>query len=53
MSAQAGADKRSLSTLAPVQQNEARERLEAGESQRSVARSYNVTQSTISRLPMS
>jgi DNA invertase Pin-like site-specific DNA recombinase len=32
------------------QQKEARERLKAGETQRSVARSYNVSQSTISRL---
>jgi len=32
------------------QQKEARERLEAGETQRSVARSYNVSQRTISRL---
>jgi DNA invertase Pin-like site-specific DNA recombinase len=37
-------------TLTPHQQQEARERLEAGETQRSVARSYNVSQSTISRL---
>jgi hypothetical protein len=29
---------------------EARKRLEAGETQRSVARSYNVSQSTISRI---
>src|SRR5271166_1214451 len=36
--------------LTPHQQKEARERLEAGETQRSVARSYNVSQSTISRL---
>jgi DNA invertase Pin-like site-specific DNA recombinase len=36
--------------LTPHQQNEARKRLEAGETQRSVARSYNVSQSTISRL---
>jgi DNA invertase Pin-like site-specific DNA recombinase len=35
--------------LAPHQQ-EARKRLEAGETQRSVARSYNVSQSTISKL---
>ena len=33
--------------LTPHQQNEARKRLEAGETQRSVARSYNVSQSTI------
>jgi DNA invertase Pin-like site-specific DNA recombinase len=32
------------------QQREARERIEAGETQRSIARSYNVSQSTISRL---
>src|SRR3984893_8183492 len=32
------------------QQREARERLDAGETQRSVARSYNVSQATISRL---
>jgi DNA invertase Pin-like site-specific DNA recombinase len=32
------------------QQKEARKRLDAGETQRSVARSYNVSQSTISRL---
>jgi hypothetical protein len=37
--------------ITPHQQNEARKRLEAGETQRSVARSYNVSQSTISRLP--
>jgi hypothetical protein len=37
--------------LTPHQQQEARKRLEAGETQRSVARSYNVSQSTISRLP--
>jgi DNA invertase Pin-like site-specific DNA recombinase len=37
-------------TLTPHQQREARERLDAGETQRSVARSYNVSQSTISRL---
>jgi DNA invertase Pin-like site-specific DNA recombinase len=36
--------------LTPHQQQEARNRLEAGETQRSVARSYNVSQSTISRL---
>jgi DNA invertase Pin-like site-specific DNA recombinase len=36
--------------LTPHQQKEARQRLEAGETQRSVARSYNVSQSTISRL---
>ena len=37
-------------TLTPHQQKKARKRLEAGETQRSVARSYNVSQSTISRL---
>src|SRR5215475_5100604 len=37
-------------TLTPHQQKEARKRLDAGETQRSVARSYNVSQSTISRL---
>jgi DNA invertase Pin-like site-specific DNA recombinase len=36
--------------LSAHQQGEARKRLEAGETQRSVARSYNVSQSTISRL---
>jgi DNA invertase Pin-like site-specific DNA recombinase len=36
--------------LTPHQQREARERVDAGEPQRSVARSYNVDQSTISRL---
>jgi DNA invertase Pin-like site-specific DNA recombinase len=36
--------------LTPHQQKEARKRLEVGETQRSVARSYNVSQSTISRL---
>src|SRR5260370_29180888 len=38
-------------SLTPHQQREARERLAAGETQRSIARSYNVSQSTISRLP--
>jgi DNA invertase Pin-like site-specific DNA recombinase len=37
-------------SLAPHQQREARERIAAGETQRSVARSYNVSQATISRL---
>jgi DNA invertase Pin-like site-specific DNA recombinase len=37
-------------SLTPHQQREARERLVAGETQRSVARSYNVSQATISRL---
>jgi DNA invertase Pin-like site-specific DNA recombinase len=36
--------------LTPHQQQEARKRLAKGETQRSVARSYNVSQSTISRL---
>jgi DNA invertase Pin-like site-specific DNA recombinase len=36
--------------LTPHQMREARARIEAGESQRSVARSYNVSQTTISRL---
>ena len=36
--------------LTPHQQQEGRKRLDAGETQRSVARSYNVSQSTISRL---
>ena len=36
--------------LTPHQQKEARKRLAAGETQRSVARSYNVSQATISRL---
>ena len=36
--------------LTPHQQQEARKRLEAAETQRSAARSYNVSQSTISRL---
>jgi DNA invertase Pin-like site-specific DNA recombinase len=37
--------------LTPHQQREARKRIEAGETQRNVARSYNVSQATISRLP--
>jgi len=37
-------------SLTPHQQQEARKRLAEGETQRSVARSYNVSQSTISRL---
>ena len=37
-------------TLTPHQQQEARQRLAAGETQRSVARSYNVSQATIPRL---
>jgi DNA invertase Pin-like site-specific DNA recombinase len=37
-------------TLTPHQQKEARERIAAGETQRSIARSYNVSQATISRL---
>jgi DNA invertase Pin-like site-specific DNA recombinase len=36
--------------LTPHQQKEARKRVDAGEPQRSVARSYNVSQATISRL---
>jgi DNA invertase Pin-like site-specific DNA recombinase len=36
--------------LTPHQQREARERAAAGETQRSIARSYNVGQTTISRL---
>ena len=36
--------------LTAHQQREARERIDAGETQRSVARSYNVSQATISRL---
>jgi DNA invertase Pin-like site-specific DNA recombinase len=38
--------------LTQHQQREARSRLEAGETQRSVARSYNVSQATISRLAL-
>jgi DNA invertase Pin-like site-specific DNA recombinase len=37
-------------SLTSHQQREARQRIEAGETQRSIARSYNVSQSTISRL---
>jgi len=37
-------------TLTPHQQTEALKRLDGGETQRSVARSYNVSQATISRL---
>jgi DNA invertase Pin-like site-specific DNA recombinase len=37
-------------SLTPHQQREACNRIEAGETQRSVARSYNVSQATISRL---
>jgi DNA invertase Pin-like site-specific DNA recombinase len=37
-------------TLTPHQQKEARKRIAADETQRSIARSYNVSQSTISRL---
>jgi DNA invertase Pin-like site-specific DNA recombinase len=37
-------------SLTPHQQQEARKRIEAGETQRSVARTYNVSQATISRL---
>jgi hypothetical protein len=36
--------------LTAHQQREARKRIEAGETQRSVARSYNVSQATISRM---
>ena len=36
--------------LTPHQQKEARQRIDAGETQRSVARTYNVSQATISRL---
>jgi DNA invertase Pin-like site-specific DNA recombinase len=39
-------------SLTPHQQREARKRVEAGETQRSVARTYNVSQATISRLPI-
>jgi DNA invertase Pin-like site-specific DNA recombinase len=38
--------------LTPHQQREARERVASGETQRSVARSYNVDQATISRLAL-
>ena len=38
--------------LTPHQQREAAERVAAGEPQRVVARSYNVSQSTIARLPL-
>jgi DNA invertase Pin-like site-specific DNA recombinase len=38
--------------LTQHQQREARSRLEAGETQRTVARSYNVSQATISRLAL-
>jgi chromosomal replication initiation ATPase DnaA len=34
----------------PHQQQEARKRIDVGETQRNVARSYNVSQATISRL---
>jgi DNA invertase Pin-like site-specific DNA recombinase len=36
--------------LTPHQQQEARQRIEDGETQRSIARSYNVSQATIARL---
>lgn len=36
--------------LTPHQQREAQKRIADGETQRSVARSYNVSQATISRL---
>ncbi len=39
-------------TLTPHQQREARQRIEAGETQRSIARSFNVSQATISRLAL-
>ena len=39
-------------SLTPHQQREARQRIAKGETQRSVARSYNVSQATISRLAM-
>jgi DNA invertase Pin-like site-specific DNA recombinase len=39
--------------LTPLQQREAAARIAAGEPQRAVARSYNVHQSTIARLPPS
>jgi DNA invertase Pin-like site-specific DNA recombinase len=38
--------------LTPHEQKEARARVDAGEPQRSVARSYNVSQATISRLSL-
>jgi len=37
-------------SLTPHQQREARQRIEQGETQRSIARSFNVSQATISRL---
>jgi DNA invertase Pin-like site-specific DNA recombinase len=37
-------------SFTPRQQREARKRIAAGETQRSVARSFNVSQATISRL---
>ena len=37
-------------TLTPHQQQEARQRIEEGETQRSIARSFNVSQATISRI---
>lgn len=40
-------------TLTPHPQKEARKRIEAGETQRSVARTYNVSQATISPLSVS
>ncbi len=39
-------------TLTPHQQREARQRIDAGETQRSIARSFNVSQATISRLAL-
>jgi DNA invertase Pin-like site-specific DNA recombinase len=38
--------------LTPHQQQEARKRLANGETQRSIARTYNVSQATISRLQL-
>jgi DNA-binding NarL/FixJ family response regulator len=38
------------SSLTPRQAQEAQKRLAEGETQRSIARSYNVSQATISRL---
>jgi hypothetical protein len=37
--------------LTPPQQREVQQRLAAGETHRCMARSYNVSQATISRLP--
>jgi DNA invertase Pin-like site-specific DNA recombinase len=38
------------SSLTPHQQREIRQRIDEGETQRSIARSFNVSQATISRL---